>query len=139
MENDLYIKLSRIRDDYGIGDRQGTELSLSGLDGFTDEQLSQLCDALRDECDDIEYQINLEKKRCEKGVKWMYGCKNSLKARRYFIDHIDGILNDGTSDDDIAKKFMEAAKSGLDTEVFNRVMLVATQDSDDIFKSSDIS
>jgi len=75
--NDPYIKLSRIRNDYGLTDRQGTNLKLSELDGFTPEQLRQLLKTLLDENQDIEYQINLELKRCEKNAGWMYGCKNS--------------------------------------------------------------
>ena len=89
---DPYIKLSRIRDDYGLEGRQGTSLHLSELNVFSKEQLKKLRKALTDECQDIEYQISYEMTHPEKGAKWMYGCKNSLRARNGFVERINELL-----------------------------------------------
>lgn len=141
MENNIpYIKLSRIRTDYGIGNRQGTNLGLNELDGFSTDQLIQLKSVLRDECDDIEYQINLEKKKCEKDSRWMYGSKNSLKAREQFIERIEEILCDNIeSSSSFAERFLEESKKVLDTNTFNRIKNSVLKPNDlDIFSVNDM-
>ena len=90
--NDPYIKLSRVRTDMGIKDRQGTKLFKSELGAFPHEELTQLRAVLVEECEDIQYQIKLEQKKCEKNPDWMYGCRNSKRARNSFIGFIDEIL-----------------------------------------------
>jgi len=135
---DPYIKLSRIRDDYGIEGRQGTTLKLSELDEFTPEQLQQLCSVLTDECQDIDYQIRLEMKRCEKDARWMYGCKNSLKARERFIERIHEIQGVVPAEADIAIRFMQLAKQGLEEGVYATLLTSAQGGRPDVFSMEDI-
>ena len=133
---DLYIKLSRIRDDYGLDGRQGTTLHLSELDGFTVAQLRSLKDALSDECQDIDYQIGHEMKHHEKDAKWMYGCKNSLKARQKFVTRISELLLDTVSEAEIAMKFMRTAKKHMNAKEYDALLSVAQ--GRDVFTSADI-
>jgi len=140
--SDSYIKLSRIRDDYGIPGRQGTVLNMSELDGFSIEQLRCLRRVLSDECEDIQYQINLELKNYEKDAKWMYGCKNSLKARQVFVQRIDEILSSSESksvemdDAERAIAFMKTAALMLPDETFWRIRDHA--EKKEVFSVSDI-
>lgn len=134
---DLYIKLSRIRDDYGIEGRQGTSLHLSELEGFTIEQLRTLKAALEDECQDIEYQVGHEMKYHEKDAKWMYGCKNSLKARQRFVARIQELLFDGVSETEIAMKFMRVAKQNLSSTQYASLLSIA-QGKSEVFSAQDM-
>jgi len=144
---DLYIKLSRVRDDYGIAGRQGTKLFISELEGFTSEQLRTLKVALMDECGDLEYQIGHEMKRHELDARWMYGCKNSFKAREKFINKISEILDDTIPETEIALRFMREAKRTMDHKSFDSLLAIAKGENDPerdtehtgVFKVSDLA
>ena len=107
---DPYIKLSKIRDDYGIANRQGTDFYMSELDNLSSDQLKSMRNALIDEVDDIIYQISYEREHLEKGSRWMYGAKHSRDARKAFINRINELLGDHLTDEQLALKFMDIAK-----------------------------
>lgn len=134
---DPYIKLSKIRNDYGIEGRQGTDFFLSELDGLSRDQLVQLRMALKDEQDDIQYQINLEEKRLEKTTRWMYGAKGSMRARDVFIQRIDELLGFTTAEAEVAIRFVRLAQKALDEGVFASLLATA-QGSGDVFDASDL-
>lgn len=139
MSKDIYIKLSRVREDYGIGDRKGDVLYISELDHFGFDQLKSFRLALRDEIEDIKYQIEREKKYLERDASWMYSCKNSLKARQKFVDKIDELLGDSYLSSEYAKKFMQVAKDHLNHEVYNLIISkVSDMCEDDLIETEDV-
>lgn len=138
MENDPYIKLSKVRSDYGVDEsRNGTDFYMSELDGLNGEQLQALRDALLDEIEDISYQIEYEKKHCERGSRWMYGAKNSRNAREQFVERINELLSENPSDEEIALRFQRAAEKVLEPEVYASLLAKAKGESD-VFSALDI-
>jgi len=135
---DPYIKLSKVRDDYGVDGRQGTDFYMSELDGLAPAQLTALRKALVDEVDDIGFQIDFERKHLEKGSRWMYGAKHSIDARNAFIQRIDELLREHPTDEQVALRFMALAKQALDSGVYASILATAKGETSGVFSAEDI-
>ena len=137
---DAYIKLSRVRKDYGIYGRQGTSLHMSELDNLTSDQLFSLRKALLDELEDIGFQIACEIKNPSTGPQWLYAAKASRNARQSFVDRINEIIpiESSVSESEIAVKFMRIAKVRLSSADFSSILKSATGSSSEVFTADDV-